>query len=39
MSDKNFIIIGGGLAGVSAAEELRKQGFDGTIQLIGKEAH
>lgn len=36
---KNFIIIGGGLAGVSAAEELRKQGFDGTIQLIGKEAH
>ncbi len=36
---KNFIIIGGGLAGVSAAEELRKQGFDGTVQLIGKEAH
>ncbi len=36
---KNFIIIGGGLAGVSAAEELRKQGFEGTIQLIGKEAH
>jgi 3-phenylpropionate/trans-cinnamate dioxygenase ferredoxin reductase subunit len=36
---KNFIIIGGGLAGVSAAEELRKQGFDGTIQLIGKETH
>ena len=37
--DQNFIIIGGGLAGASAAEELRKQGFDGTIQLIGKEAH
>ncbi|MCC6269806.1 MAG: FAD-dependent oxidoreductase [Microbacteriaceae bacterium] len=36
---QNFIIIGGGLAGVSAAEELRKQGFDGTIQLIGKEPH
>jgi 3-phenylpropionate/trans-cinnamate dioxygenase ferredoxin reductase subunit len=36
---KNFIIVGGGLAGVSAAEELRKQGFDGTIQLIAKEAH
>ena len=36
---KNFIIVGGGLAGVSAAEELRKQGFDGTIQLIGKEPH
>ncbi len=36
---QNFIIVGGGLAGVSAAEELRKQGFTGTIQLIGKEAH
>ena len=36
---QNFIIIGGGLAGVSAAEELRKQGFEGTIQLIGKEPH
>ncbi|MBX3094199.1 MAG: FAD-dependent oxidoreductase [Cryobacterium sp.] len=36
---KNFIIVGGGLAGVSAAEELRTQGFDGSIQLIGKEAH
>lgn len=36
---QNFIIVGGGLAGVSAAEELRKQGFEGTIQLIGKEAH
>lgn len=36
---QNFIIVGGGLAGVSAAEELRKQGFDGTIQLIGQEAH
>lgn len=36
---KNFIIVGGGLAGASAAEELRKQGFDGTIQIIGKEPH
>lgn len=36
---KSFIIVGGGLAGVSAAEELRKQGFDGTIQIIGKEPH
>ena len=38
-TNQNFIIIGGGLAGASAAEELRKQGFDGTIQLITKEAH
>jgi 3-phenylpropionate/trans-cinnamate dioxygenase ferredoxin reductase subunit len=36
---RTFIIVGGGLAGVSAAEELRKQGFDGTIQLIGMESH
>ncbi|MBX3092222.1 MAG: FAD-dependent oxidoreductase [Cryobacterium sp.] len=36
---QNFIIVGGGLAGVSAAEELRKQGFDGTIQLVAKEPH
>lgn len=36
---QNFIIVGAGLAGVSAAEELRKQGFEGTIQLIGKEAY
>lgn len=36
---KSFIIVGGGLAGVSAAEELRRQGFDGTIQIIGKEPH
>ncbi len=39
MTDQNFIIIGGGLAGVSAAEELRKQGFTGTIQLLAQEAH
>ncbi|MCC7128486.1 MAG: FAD-dependent oxidoreductase [Microbacteriaceae bacterium] len=38
-NSKEFIIVGGGLAGVSAAEELRKQGFDGAIKLIGKEQH
>ena len=36
---KQFIIVGGGLAGVSAAEELRKQGFDGGIKIVGKENH
>ncbi|MCC6376842.1 MAG: FAD-dependent oxidoreductase [Microbacteriaceae bacterium] len=36
---KQFIIVGGGLAGVSAAEELRKQGFDGGIKIVGKESH
>lgn len=36
---KQFIVVGGGLAGVSAAEELRKQGFDGGIKIVGKENH
>jgi NADPH-dependent 2,4-dienoyl-CoA reductase/sulfur reductase-like enzyme len=36
---KDFIIVGGGLAGAAAAEELRTQGFDGTIRLVGKEPH
>jgi len=38
-SKKNFVIVGAGLAGASAAKELREQGFEGTIQLIGKEPH
>lgn len=40
MADKrDFIIIGGGLAGVSAAEELRAQGFGGSIRIIAAEEH
>jgi 3-phenylpropionate/trans-cinnamate dioxygenase ferredoxin reductase subunit len=39
MSAENFVIVGGGLAGATAAETLRSEGFDGTIQIIGKEAH
>ena len=35
----NFVIIGGGLAGAKAAEELREQGFDGTITIVGAEYH
>lgn len=38
MSDR-FVIVGGGLAGASAAIELRAQGFDGDIHLVGAEAH
>lgn len=38
MSDR-FVIVGGGLAGASAAGELRKQGFHGSIVLIGGERH
>src|SRR5690606_39876351 len=40
MSKKqNFIIVGGGLAGVSAAEELRAQGFEGRIRIYAAEPH
>ena len=34
-----FVIVGGGLAGASAATELRKQGFAGEVMLIGGERH
>lgn len=36
---QNFIIVGGGLAGVSAAEELRAQGFTGGIRIFAAEPH
>ena len=39
MSTESFIILGGGLAGATAAETLREEGFDGSIQLIGAEQH
>jgi len=37
MSEQTFIIAGASLAGAKAAEELRKQGFDGRVVLIGAE--
>ena len=37
MADKTFVIVGGGLAGAKAAEELRTAGFDGRVVLIGAE--
>ncbi|HRN28516.1 MAG TPA: NAD(P)/FAD-dependent oxidoreductase, partial [Terrimesophilobacter sp.] len=36
---RDFIIVGGGLAAVSAAEELRAQGFGGSIRIIAAEDH
>lgn len=33
-----FLIIGGGLAGVSAAVQLREEGFDGAITIVGEES-
>ena len=37
MSKQTFVIIGASLAGAKAAEELRTQGFDGRVLLIGAE--
>jgi 3-phenylpropionate/trans-cinnamate dioxygenase ferredoxin reductase subunit len=37
MSDQTYVIIGASLAGASAAETLRKEGFDGRIVLVGAE--
>ena len=37
MSKQTFVIVGASLAGAKAAEELRNQGFDGAIVLIGDE--
>jgi 3-phenylpropionate/trans-cinnamate dioxygenase ferredoxin reductase subunit len=38
MSKQTFVIVGAGLTGAKAAEELRERGFDGRIVLIGAEA-
>nr|WP_244284267.1 FAD-dependent oxidoreductase [Agromyces badenianii] len=35
----NFVIVGGGLAGATAAKTLREEGFEGRIRLIGAEPH
>jgi 3-phenylpropionate/trans-cinnamate dioxygenase ferredoxin reductase subunit len=37
MTDRTFVIVGASLAGAKAAEELRQQGFDGRVVLIGAE--
>ena len=39
MGKKTFAIIGASLAGAHAAHQLRKDGFDGRILLIGDEPH
>jgi NADPH-dependent 2,4-dienoyl-CoA reductase/sulfur reductase-like enzyme len=36
---QEFVIVGAALAGASAAEELRKRGFDGSVRLVGLEGH
>jgi NADPH-dependent 2,4-dienoyl-CoA reductase/sulfur reductase-like enzyme len=37
--NEKFVIVGAGLAGASAAETLRSEGFDGSIDLIGAEPY
>lgn len=37
MTRETFVIVGGGLAGATAAETLRNDGFDGRIVLFGEE--
>jgi 3-phenylpropionate/trans-cinnamate dioxygenase ferredoxin reductase subunit len=39
MSVDSIVVVGGGLAGATTAETLRDEGFDGTIQIVGAEAH
>jgi 3-phenylpropionate/trans-cinnamate dioxygenase ferredoxin reductase component len=38
MTKPTFLIVGASLAGAKAAEELRAQGFDGRVTLIGAES-
>jgi NADPH-dependent 2,4-dienoyl-CoA reductase/sulfur reductase-like enzyme len=37
--NEKFVIVGAGLAGASAAETLRSEGFEGSIDLIGAESY
>jgi 3-phenylpropionate/trans-cinnamate dioxygenase ferredoxin reductase subunit len=39
VSKQTFVIIGASLAGAKAAAELREQGFDGEVLLVGSERH
>src|SRR3954451_22355764 len=38
MSDRTFVIVGGGLAGAKAAATLRSEGVDGRVVLVGEGA-
>ena len=37
--NESYVIVGAGIAGGTAAETLRKQGFDGKVHLVGAEPH
>src|SRR5689334_14836660 len=37
--DRTFVIVGASLAGAKAAEQLRADGFEGRIVLVGEDTH
>jgi 3-phenylpropionate/trans-cinnamate dioxygenase ferredoxin reductase component len=39
MTRSHVVIVGGGLAAATAAEELRERGYDGDVDLVTQEAH
>ncbi len=39
MTERTTVIVGGGLAGATAATTLRERGYDGRIVIVGAEAH
>jgi 3-phenylpropionate/trans-cinnamate dioxygenase ferredoxin reductase subunit len=39
MATNGIVIVGGGLAGATAAEELRERGYEGPVHLFGAEPH
>ncbi|HMG41444.1 MAG TPA: FAD-dependent oxidoreductase [Acidimicrobiales bacterium] len=39
MSERTVVIVGAGFAGLSAAETLRAEGFEGRVILVGDEVH
>lgn len=39
VTKRSFVIVGAGMAGAAAAQELRAQGFDGRLVMIGSESH
>lgn len=36
---QRIVVVGNGIAGLTAADELRAQGFDGTLTIVGQEIH
>ena len=39
MQPRTIVIVGASLAGLRAAEALRREGYDGNLVLIGAEQH